>query len=398
MQRFGLAVLQSRLDRKLDGIHLARRRAVWEAVAGLLGGGLLWLTALGRSLHANTSLKHRIKAIDRLLGNKHLHREVGSFYAALATLLVRKEASPWIAVDWTEHGKVCTLSAALIHGTRALPLYNEAHPRKRLGNDLVQRRFLRALKKVLGPNVRPIIVTDAGFQRPWFDAVHAMGWHFVGRIRNKTKCRKKTGEWVSTKSFYAAATSKPRCLGVVELRREKPAPVRLVLFKKKLKGRTNLNKRGKRSARTDVRKCARRTQEPWLLAVSPTLAMSARRIVDIYSARFQIEQSFRDGKSIRFGWASKQAMTKHPTRLAVLYLIGTIGRFASELIGIAAEKMSLQRGLQANTERSRRVLSRFNLARLVLAELPSKTIRPNNILEALRVLRDDIARPAITSV
>lgn len=36
--------------------------------------------------------------------------------------------------------------------------------------------FLSRLKALLPPTARPIIMTDAGFRTPWFQAVHALGW------------------------------------------------------------------------------------------------------------------------------------------------------------------------------------------------------------------------------
>jgi hypothetical protein len=30
------------------------------------------------------------------------------------------------------------------------------------------------------------VITDAGFRAPWFRAVEAMGWHWIGRVRHRT--------------------------------------------------------------------------------------------------------------------------------------------------------------------------------------------------------------------
>ncbi len=55
-----------------------------------------------------------------------------------------------------------------------------------------------------------------------------------------------------------------------------------------------------RSAHSLKQACAQR--EPWLLAVSPSLSnLSAQAVVAIYAQRMQIEESFRDLKSERFG-------------------------------------------------------------------------------------------------
>jgi hypothetical protein len=397
MRRFEVDLLQTLLFEKLSCIHKARLQCFWGAVLGLLLGGRLWLTALGRSLPTSALPKHRIKTVDRLLGNVHLHGEAALIYAACAQIVLRRAVVPLIAVDWTEHGTLCTLSAAVIYDKRAVPIYNEVHPRKKLGNERIQHAFLNTLRRILPAEVTPIIVTDAGFQRPWLDAVTEMNWFFVSRIRNKTLFFDGKS-WRPTQSLYPSATSKPRSLGVVQLRRERPAAVRLVLFKKPLKGRTNMNKRGQRSRRTEIRKCRQRNRDPWLLAASPTLPWTPRQIVDLYGARFQIEQTFRDKKNARFGWAAAWSRAQKPARLAVLYLIATVAKIACELIGIIAEKQGLQRQFQANTERRRRVLSRFTLAQFVV--LAPDLIRPHryDVHDALKEFQQDVAAPLLAKV
>jgi hypothetical protein len=49
----------------------------------------------------------------------------------------------------------------------------------------VERQFLLHLARALGPSTRPIIVTDAGFDNPWCRAVLALGWDYIGRIRER---------------------------------------------------------------------------------------------------------------------------------------------------------------------------------------------------------------------
>ena len=52
------------------------------------------------------------------------------------------------------------------------------------------------------------------------------------------------------------------------------------------------------------RQCARREREPWLVVASPELVhLSPRQLVTLYSRRMQIEASFRDLKSHRYGQA-----------------------------------------------------------------------------------------------
>jgi hypothetical protein len=61
--------------------HRARCQALLKVVSAALGGGELSLTQLGRRLQGSAHEKHQIKAVDRLLGNRHLHRERDRMYA-----------------------------------------------------------------------------------------------------------------------------------------------------------------------------------------------------------------------------------------------------------------------------------------------------------------------------
>ena len=108
-------------------MHRGRQVSLLAAVEGLLCGGTLTLTHLGRSLRGAAHAKHKIKRIDRLLGNGHLQRECRQVYAALARRLLRGVRRPVIVVDWSdcEPGhEWLMLTAALAHYTDD---YSDAH-------------------------------------------------------------------------------------------------------------------------------------------------------------------------------------------------------------------------------------------------------------------------------
>ena len=70
---------------------------------------------------------------------------------------------------------------------RALSIYGEVHPMRCYNNAKTHRRFLHPLQSTVPEGCCPIVVTDAGFRRPWFRDVEALGWDWVGRIRNRIK-------------------------------------------------------------------------------------------------------------------------------------------------------------------------------------------------------------------
>lgn len=123
----------------LDGcssvVHSARLAAVVKAVEGIIGGDRLAPASIGRNLPGSTDPKHAIKCVDRLLGNPHFARERLFFLLAIAHHLLRGCRRPVILVDWTHVGDTQdALVAAVPIGGRALPIYIEVHPQKKLGN------------------------------------------------------------------------------------------------------------------------------------------------------------------------------------------------------------------------------------------------------------------------
>jgi hypothetical protein len=278
-------VLQNQLD-SLAEVHKRRREAVWRAVGGLVTRGKLWLTSLGRSLPGHTSDKHRIKAADRLLGNGALHSQIVLFYQALAKRLLKHIKQPLIVIDWTALGSMhYILSAQLCCDGRALPLYNRVYPKKKLGDPRVQKLFLRDLATVVPSDSKPVIITDAGFGSPWFSAVSARGWDFIGRIRNRTKVLAEDG-WIAVKQLHQLAGSQPRDLGWRWLPRSKPRLYRLVLSKlPRLQGRKRKTRRGSVGRSCADKKHSRGAREPWLLATS--LPNNCSAIVRTYGLRMQ---------------------------------------------------------------------------------------------------------------
>lgn len=250
-----VVVLQELLESSLIEVHAKRRASIWRAVTGLIVGGKLWLTALGRSLPGSTSDKHRIKAIDRLLGKEAVHQQLPTFYRALGARLLKLTKRPIVIVDWTGLASAhYVLSAQICCEGRSMPLYNRVFPKSSLGNPAAQGEFLRELAAILPQGSRPIVVTDAGFRCPWFDAVASLGWDYVGRIRNRTKVFHQE-KWVPTKSLHRLAGSNARDLGWLWLVCKNARQYRLVLSSRPtLKGRKRKTRRGRsgRSA-TDLK-------------------------------------------------------------------------------------------------------------------------------------------------
>lgn len=135
--------------------------------------------------------------------------------------------------------------------------------------------------------VKPVIVTDAGFRCPWFQQVREIGWDFVGRVRNRTQYQlEPESGWTPIKTLYGKAARRPAFIGAATLAKANPTQVNLVLYKKKPQGRHKLTRRGTTAQWTNSKLAAEREREPWLLATSlkPSHTL-AKRVVKIYGSR-----------------------------------------------------------------------------------------------------------------
>lgn len=363
------------LDRFLapgcQGIHGRRWRALMACVGGLLRGRKLSVTGLGRALQGGGWEKHHIKRSDRLIGNRHLHRERQRIFQALAAVLVGSQSRPVIVVDWSDlsaNRQYQLLRASVPRGGRALTVYEETHPQGVVGNPRIHETFLQRLEAVLPAGCRPIVVTDAGFRGPWFRAVQALGWDFVGRVGGHTMVRARgQAQWVRVEQVFAAATSRARYLGAVDLVRRQPLACEAYLVKKRPQGRVKRTVFGHRCQMRHSEKNAHRERTPWLLVTSLSGGPAITgRVLWWYRQRMQIEESFRDLKNSRWGFSLDEARVHSARRYDNLLLVGSLATFAVWLVGRVAEAKQLHRRFQANTVRTRKVLSTFFLGCRVL--------------------------------
>ena len=352
----------TRARRALPTVHATRLASLFAALGGLLKGRQLWSSGVGRHLPTQVGEKHNIKRVDRLLGNGQLHAERPALYRWLSSLLLSPDSQPCLIVDWSDVDttkKLFLLRAAAAVGGRALTVYEAVYPRYQHPKDM--QAFLDTLAQVLPDGCRPILVTDAGFRSPWFRSVEAFGWGYVGRVRNRDYVRLAHQDtWFPAKSLYAQATQTPRALGQLWIPRANPFFTRAYLYQRPTQGRHRLTARGKRRRNGPSEKHARCEREPWLLVSNlPLQRTTAKRVVALYRQRMTIEQAFRDLKAYRHGFALRGNLGRRHDRIANLLLIAAFAILILWSIGLVGITRGLDRMLQANTERRKRVLSTF---------------------------------------
>jgi hypothetical protein len=339
-----VAIVQKILRPVSAQLDLRNARNVLLAVQALVRGRRLTLMELARHWPEAERVRGPLKRLDRLLGNTAVQALRARFYAVAAGWLVRS-AQPVLIVDWSElksDGRWHLLRAGIAVRGRTLTVYEEVHPKAKKNSRKVQAAFLKRLQALLPSEVCPIVITDAGFQNPWFRAVEALGWHWIGRVRHRTRIcllLGKDGEaaWVCGKALHCHASPQACSLGEAQLARSNPLGCRLVLVRRRRLGRHELTCAGKRARDGHSRKMAARAKEPWLLAVSHSLGtMPPALIVSLYAKRMQIEQSFRDLKSHRYGCAFEDTLSRSAQRLEMLLLIHMLASLAAWLAALTA--------------------------------------------------------------
>lgn len=373
-------------------MHAARWRALRDVVVSSVNGRALSLVALAVGTPRTTKMRHRVKCVDRLLGNRHLDAHRFDLYAALARQWLTGLPQLLIVVDWsslTADMQWQWLRASVVCDGRSITLYEEVHPRKKLGSLAVHTRFIERLAQLVPRGAHPpIVMTDAGFRNPWFRLIAAQGWQWVGRVRNRDFVRKNdSGAWLPAKQLYAMARAAAADLGAYETVRDRPLTCRLVLVKHSPKGRKHRYASGKEQKNSTARKCAARYREPWLLSCSPSLRhLSAEAIVRLYAQRMRIEEEFRDTKNVVLGAGLALSRSHGQQRLQALLLIGHIAQMAKRLIGEAVKDAQLHMQLTSTCRKDRAELSVMMLAKRVIEspELLRKLKYPGPCRHVLR--------------
>jgi hypothetical protein len=368
--------------------HKKRLVCLIRMVESVTREGKLSLTNIGRHLSGAAKVKHKIKAVNNLLGNRGLVEERGAIYELLTATMIGGLKEVLVLVDWSscESHEHHILKASVVLNGRSMTLYEEVHPEKNLGKYKVHKKYLKKLKEIIPLDCHVIIETDAGFRTEWFELVLEKGWDFIGRLRSNMLCQfEGEDKWISCSSLYSKAKKQAKYLGNVLLSKGRKLRCSLYLYKEK--GRKKQTKKRKILSGKMDKSYAKANREPWLLATSLSGGeLQAKQVVNRYRGRMKIEHEFRDTKNGEWGVGLEYSRTKDIERLELLLLIGHLAIFILWATGLAAEKKSLQYSYQANTEKKRRVLSLVFLGLQVLWHAP-KSISQRDIVSAFNEVR-----------
>ena len=307
---------------RLRGEHATRLKTI----SGVLWGGLrsfrTSLASIARAMKSGTSVRHRIKRVWRLVSNTGFRAEV--VMEALAREAEANEGMLAVALDWVELRNKCR---ALVAGLcrkdgRALPvawkvIWN-SHPES--SQNAVEDEFLERLAGYFTDPSRVVIVADRGFRRAsLLKHLESLGLHYVIRICENVRVAGERYEGVLGQHHLREGGEED--LGWVQYREDGIVTTRV------------------------VSRWARGAAEPWYLATSGE--KSLKRVCEIYAMRMEIEESFRDLKSHRYGAALRYVELSEPARYERLFAIWAMSMWLLIAQGMEAIRRNLHLGLSS---------------------------------------------------
>ena len=373
-------MLRDVLSEQCGDIHSCRLNAVLDVAEGLRQSQNLSIAAIGRKLSGEAKVKHKIKKVDRCLGNKNLHKELGELYKGLSYFIfqhVKNLKEDCIVIDlcYLKDDRVIQmLSAQLCTRGMSLPLYQEVFCEGELKGRT--ESFLSNLKSIIPDNKKVMIIMDAGFHVEWFKVIESYGWAWICRVR-RGKSIKVNDTWISVEDYIPTVGPITKDQGNILFTERHKYSCRLVTTRKAPKGRKQKISRNKTSTKFASGSYSTAAKEPWMLITNVSNeSCRAVEIVEFYAKRMQIEETFRAIKSHQFGLSARYVQTLDVNRWAVLMLLSSIILITYWIIGVIGHHNGMQKLFQVNTSHERQ-FSYFTLGRLIIEHQELHKIPPS---------------------
>lgn len=352
-------------------IHTKRLQAVMDVATGLQHSQKLSISAIGRHLKSDAKLKHRIKKVDRLLGNKHLYSELSDIYSGLSQYvfkyIAQDKISP-IVIDLCflkDDQDIQMLSAEIATQGRTVPLYREVFEKGQLKGR--EKEFISKLGLCIPEGRDVLIIMDAGFGDSWFAAIETKNWYWLVRARSGKYVKLSEHEdWQEASELFSQIGTRAKCYENAYITKNQPRACRIIT-----KNGSSISKRKKpmklpRNYNAANGNYQRLSKEPWLLATNIPKKYNTTQVLNAYKKRMQIEESFRDIKSIRYGLGGRQVETRCIYRWGIIILLAAIAQISLWIIGVIGHSQGFQKEFQSNTVKDKKVFSYFYLGQLIV--------------------------------
>ena|ERR1051326_3570136 len=297
------ALLEQHLDARVD--HSSRERLAL-LVTGLLHGKSVAPAHIARALSTLGLADASVESLERRVRRSENDPELNAAFCLhpmVQHYLAVGHPDPLVLIidPTTKQDQITLLAISIPYRGRALPLAWMAWP----GNQPLEgARFWERVQMLfeqiapLLPREVPVIVMgDRAFGTPAFcDLVSALGWHYIVRVQNQTRCRDRTGHEQTIRSLVCYIGQR--------------AKGRYQVFKKagwRFVSVLVLTPRRRKDALCLVTDLRPRWETAYL-----------------YSRRYHIEAGFRDYKSHGWQWEASQVSDLHHwNRLLVVMALGT---------------------------------------------------------------------------
>ena len=361
-----------------EDVHRTRVLSLANGVVGVMHAAALGIHAIGRGLADALDLdpKHAIKQVDRLLSNSGI--KVWDWFAHWVAFVVATRKEILVALDWTEFDKDghATIALYLVssHG-RATPLIWKTVVKSKLKDRRSEWELavVNRLHEILPTGVDIMVLADRGFgDQRLFAYLDTIGWSYAIRFKQNITLThegksKPAAEWVP-------ASGHAKMLCDVRITQNETAIGAVVLKHQKT------------------------MKEAWCIATNRA-DLGAAEIVQRYSRRFTIEETFRDIKDNHFGMGLSATNIRSADRRDRLLFISAIAQALLTQLGAAGEACGLDRILKSNTSKTR-TMSLFNQGSYWYRAIPNmREERLQMLMEAFgKIIADHAAFKGISVV
>ena len=361
-----------------EDVHMTRVLSLANGVVGVMHAAALGIHAIGRGLADALDLdpKHAIKQVDRLLSNSGI--KVWDWFAHWVAFVVATRKEILVALDWTEFDKDghATIALYLVssHG-RATPLIWKTVVKSKLKDRRSEWELavVHRLHEILPTGVDIMVLADRGFgDQRLFAYLDTIGWSYAIRFKQNITLThegksKPAAEWVP-------ASGHAKMLCDVRITQNETAIGAVVLKHQKT------------------------MKEAWCIATNRA-DLGAAEIVQRYSRRFTIEETFRDIKDNHFGMGLSATNIRSADRRDRLLFISAIAQALLTQLGAAGEACGLDRILKSNTSKTR-TMSLFNQGSYWYRAIPNmREERLQMLMEAFgKIIADHAAFKGICGV
>jgi hypothetical protein len=312
------------------------------------------VSVLGRALRGEVKPRHKIKRVHRLLGNSKFRP--GRVMAGLCREAAGRLGALVISLDWVEigGGRRALVASACTRRGRALPVAWRVVSSNRFhqSQNAVEDRFAEQLSQLVDVE-RSCLIADRGFRRASFLALlDSLGFGYVIRVSGKVHVRSRKHRGLLEDCGLREGGRDD--LGFLDYREDGLVRTRVVWH------------------------YMRAHDDPWLLATN-LRDKSVKKLCEIYSRRMQEEETFRDLKSHRYGFALRYVKLSASERYERLMAIWAMGTWIFYAQGHAAVEAGRHHGL-STAPNSRIDLSLVRIGHLLL---PLKLGSPQSLFEGL---------------